>query len=270
MQDPVRTAIIGFVSGALGALLILWISGTDEPPTPPPAMEDASRSDLLERIAALEKQATGRSSKPATGLQRNPNKEKSAAKPTPSDRATTQAAEQSQQQRMAEFMRKKQERIEEQLRTAGWSDAEIDSLERLQEVAGLESEQVMYDQMREQYAKYPGFISRLNGSSTLRDSLGEQRYDEYLVATGRHTAMTVSAPLKGSAGEIAGLQEGDLIRRYGSDRIYNENDLMFAVIKGEPGDTIALEVERDGAIFHVSVPRGPLGISQTSRILIGN
>ena len=128
----------------------------------------------------------------------------------------------------------------------------------------------MYEQMRKSIEKNPSAMAWWGQQNPIRDSLGEERYEQYLVAVGKPTAMTVNTILGGSAGEAAGLRQGDRIRRYGSDRVYNEQDMMMSVLKGEPGESVTIEVERDGAIFHVTVPRGPLGTSQMAGMMIAN
>jgi hypothetical protein len=40
---------------------------------------------------------------------------------------------------------------------------------------------------------------------------------------------------------------------------------MHAILQGTPGETVSVEIERNGSIFHVSVPRGPLGTSIIGR-----
>jgi S1-C subfamily serine protease len=103
----------------------------------------------------------------------------------------------------------------------------------------------------------------------MRNSMSDERYEQYLEASGFPTSVMIDNVLNGSAAESAGLRPGDEIVRYGSERVFDERDLMMAIIQGEPGDSVTIEVRRDGAIFHVAVARGPLGTSRMARMFGG-
>jgi len=260
MQELARSAIIGFVSGVLGALVVLWVSDPDEIPAQPAPQERPDQSEILARVAALEEQ-------PVDVLQ-NADIMPGDAEPAAPLRVAEPFEGLSQADRVAEMMDRQRDRIGDQLRATGWSDSEIDSLKELQNAASLEMEQRMYEQMRQAVEENPAALSLFNQSTVFRDSLGEEKYEQYLTATGRPTAVTVNSLLAGSAGEDAGLKAGDIIRRCGADRVYDERDLMMSMLRGKPGEAVTIEVERDGAVFHISVPRGPLGTSQIGRMLI--
>jgi S1-C subfamily serine protease len=142
---------------------------------------------------------------------------------------------------------------------------EIESLEDVRNAAALEMEQLVYDRMREAAAEERDLSRMFSTPDTFRDSLGDEKYEQYLEASGQSTAVTVRYLLQGSAADNAGIQQGDRIRRYGDIRIYDEGDLLNALIEGTPGESVSVEVERDGTIFYVTVPRGPIGTSGISR-----
>lgn len=100
-----------------------------------------------------------------------------------------------------------------------------------------------------------------NTSSGIREEFGEETYDAYLYASGRPNRVTVQQVYNGSAAQTAGIQPDDIIDSYASKKIYTMNELRQATIQGVPGETVLVELIRDGAPVSTSVPRGPLGIS---------
>lgn len=103
--------------------------------------------------------------------------------------------------------------------------------------------------------------SFLEMNRTLRSELGDEKYELYLQATGRPTSIEVGQVVPDSPGAAAGLQEGDKIISYDNERIFNINDLQEATQSGTEGQTVVMEVERDGLSVTLVLPRGTIGIS---------
>ena len=99
------------------------------------------------------------------------------------------------------------------------------------------------------------------GLAQLRQELGEADYERYLVATGQSTSVPVRQVLASSPAEVAGLQRGDQIVGYAGERVFSTADLNRLTLEGEPGETVAIDVIRDGQPTQVFVPRGPIGIT---------
>ncbi len=97
--------------------------------------------------------------------------------------------------------------------------------------------------------------------SELRNDLGDQRYERYLRATGQPTSVNVTEVLSNSAGAVAGLVPGDEIVGYNGERVFNLLDLRAQTIVGEPGETVPVDIVRDGQPMQLYITRGPLGIS---------
>jgi hypothetical protein len=95
----------------------------------------------------------------------------------------------------------------------------------------------------------------------LREDLGEENYDYLLYAVGKDNRLVVGDVLKSSAAERAGLEPGDIVQRYDGQRIFDRNELRTATIQGKAGSTVAVDVERDGALQRFYLPRGPLGVT---------
>jgi C-terminal processing protease CtpA/Prc len=270
MHQHVQTAAIALVSAAAGALLVWFLVNEKTPPVEPgPSAEALEIEELRHRVAAIEGQLVPEP--PAEDVVEAPPPVAAPIVPPPRDESPLRNAEaaivENREQRVAMMMQRRQEMLDARLREAGWSDAEIQSLRDLQEQASLELAQRRYDGMRESMASGPELARApwQEQRSLVRETLGDEKYEEYLEATGRPVSVQVTNVLAGSAGDAAGLQPGDRIRRYGSERVFNEGDLMYAILQGEPGETVTVEVERNGSVFHVSVPRGPLGTSIIGR-----
>lgn len=257
MNDLIRIVIVGFLSGVAGAAVVLSINSEDGESQQ--VAEPAAGEAVPGNAAATDEPATSFAipERPAPTAVDAP--EASAV-----DEAAT-ASEASPEDRRAESRRRREERIAEQLRAAGWSETEIESLDDVRNAAALEMEKMIYERMREASEEDRNALRMFRAPDTFRDSLGDEKYEQYLEASGQSTAVTVRSLLRGSAAESAGIQQGDRIRRYGDVRVYDEGDLLDALIEGDPGESVTVEIERDGTVFHVTLPRGPIGTSGFGR-----
>jgi len=111
---------------------------------------------------------------------------------------------------------------------------------------------------REKYREAVQSLDSKEGE--LENQLGESMYDSYLYASGRPNRVSVTSVFPSAQAGIAGIVSGDHIIRYDNQRIYNGFDLREATTGGNAGDTVALEVERDGKTIQFYLVRGPLGI----------
>jgi len=95
---------------------------------------------------------------------------------------------------------------------------------------------------------------------SLRDELGDQRYDEYLYNSKQNNRIRISSVMLGSAAEQAGVQDGDVVISYDNTRMFNWTELKDATADGQLGEYVSISIYRNGEIFSFSVPRGPLGV----------
>ncbi len=95
---------------------------------------------------------------------------------------------------------------------------------------------------------------------SLREELGDERYDEYLFNSKQNNRILISSVMLGSAAEQAGIQKGDIVLSYDNDRMFSWQELKDATAAGELGEYVAINIYRKGDVFSFSVPRGPLGI----------
>lgn len=94
----------------------------------------------------------------------------------------------------------------------------------------------------------------------LRKELGDVEYERYLNATGRPAQVQVNNVLASSAAERAGLQPGDQIVSYAGTRVFDMRELNALTTEGAAGETVTVEVRRNGETLQLQVPRGPLGM----------
>jgi len=96
--------------------------------------------------------------------------------------------------------------------------------------------------------------------TSIRDEIGDEAYDRYLAALGHPNRVAVDEVLLESPAAVAGLQAGDVVRRYADVRIFAPNELVTATRGGVAGETVRVEIVRQGRRFEIEVPRGPLGV----------
>jgi PDZ domain len=117
---------------------------------------------------------------------------------------------------------------------------------------------------REGWINTPQFRDQMEAlqdqDTPIRDQIGDDAYDRYLFAMGQYNRVRVDDVMSGSPGAMAGLQPGDLILRYGDTRVFSPSDLVDATQSGTLGESIQLDVMRNGSRVQVEVRRGPLGL----------
>jgi membrane-associated protease RseP (regulator of RpoE activity) len=99
----------------------------------------------------------------------------------------------------------------------------------------------------------------------LRAQLGDAQYAQYLEASGRPASIPVREVLDSSPGQAAGLRAGDEIVSYAGQRVFNLAELNQLTLEGQPGETVAIDVVRNGQTMQLYVPRGPIGFTGAGR-----
>jgi len=106
--------------------------------------------------------------------------------------------------------------------------------------------------------------SRLDPDQALRTELGDSEYEQYLQANGRSTSVAVGTVLESSPGQRAGLQTGDEIVGYDGQRVFSYGELSERTMSAQPGQSVVVDIVRDGNPMQVVVDAGPIGISNRS------
>ena len=150
-------------------------------------------------------------------------------------------------------MRRKQE-IDRLVR-AGFTQERAEWIMRRAQELQVQAQQAQYDAQRngQQFA-------RVDIDAQLRKEIGDAEYEKYLAGSGRPTNVQVMDVLASSAAERAGLRPGDQIVSYAGQRVFEPGELNSLTRQGTPGETVTVEVQRDGQTVQLSVPRGVLGV----------
>jgi len=109
--------------------------------------------------------------------------------------------------------------------------------------------------------RYFDELEEINKQDTsLREELGDEKYDEYLFTSKQNNRIRISSVMLGSAAEQAGVQKGDVVLSYDGNRMFIWQELKDATSEGQLGEYVSISIYRNGEIFSFSVPRGPLGM----------
>jgi hypothetical protein len=147
-------------------------------------------------------------------------------------------------------------RFAEQLIANGFAPDRAEWIIRRSEELRMQALQAQYD------ARRGGRPAELGeGEQTLRAELGETDYERYLQAYGRPTAIPVRDVLASSPAERSGLRPGDEIVGYDGKRVFAMPELNALTLEGTPGESVVVEVRRDGQTVQLVLPRGPIGIT---------
>ena len=123
----------------------------------------------------------------------------------------------------------------------------------------MEALQAQYDAQREGRPLEPG--AALGGEQTLRAELGDAEYERYLTALdgGRRACpcATCSRARRPSARASSPATRSSPTAASASSTCASLNALT---LEGTPGESVVVEVRRDGQNVQLVMPRGPIGI----------
>jgi hypothetical protein len=149
------------------------------------------------------------------------------------------------------------ERELERFVQAGFTRERAEWIERRAEELEVQAMQAQYEAQRTGQPAQ----GQMDTQRALRAELGDAEYERYLTATGRPTQVQVMDVLASSNAERAGLQAGDQIVSYAGSRVFDVRELNALTREGSGGESVTVEVRRNGQTVQVQVPRGPLGVS---------
>jgi len=216
-----------------------------------------SQIEELENNLALESQARQSLQQQVANYQLSVKQGKNILEPDSNEQIVSQQAQtapiQSQQEVIQEFReRRRAERLasqqpdyrRNQLIEAGFA------AEEAARIVQIESEED---------------VRSLADTNPIRAELGDQNYERYLEANGLPTSAQIGSVINGSPGANAGLRAGDNITAYAGKRVFNLNDINYLTVRGNIGESVLVEVDRDGNSVQLTIPRGPIGISDGGR-----
>ena len=100
-----------------------------------------------------------------------------------------------------------------------------------------------------------------NNQESMRAELNDNDYDKFLFASGQPNRVGVASVLATSPARKAGLQSGDTLLSYDGEQLFDIRQLIDISTRGDAGETVVMEVLRDGQKTAVYIPRGPLGFN---------
>lgn len=109
--------------------------------------------------------------------------------------------------------------------------------------------------------RYQDELDEINRTDiSLREELGDHRYDEYLYNSKQNNRVRIVSVMLGSPAEQAGLEKNDIVLSYDNKRVFDWQELKDATSQGALGEYVSLSVYREGELYSFTVPRGTLGV----------
>jgi len=149
----------------------------------------------------------------------------------------------------------RQRRAIERLIAAGFAPDRAEWINRRTQELRMQGMQAQYEARRE--GRPPPLDVE---AATLRAELGEQDYERFLTAQGRSTTVNITGVLASSPAERAGLQAGDEIVSYDGKRVFDVQELNDLTLAGASGQSVVVDVRRNGQNLQLVLPRGPIGV----------
>jgi hypothetical protein len=155
---------------------------------------------------------------------------------------------------------------EERLLEAGIGEREAGRLRALWSDIELAKLRVIDQAEREGWSRRRRYDELQALQESVRSSLDEDSYDQYLYAAGRPNRVVVRDVLDRSPAAMAGLRPGDIVLSYDGSRIFGREELNQAISFREEEEQVQIEVLREGRVQRVSVPGGPIGALMTAQL----
>jgi hypothetical protein len=171
---------------------------------------------------------------------------------------------------------REREFLAEQLVLNGFSLEEAEHITKRESELRLESLYADYEERRQEAQRSldaantqdrenpnasPRVTERLSPNEQLRLELGDENYASFLESSGRSTSVSVRSVMESSPAQMSGLQSGDEILSYNGERVFSISEINERTVEGLEGESVLLEVERNGEEMQIAIPRGPIGIS---------
>lgn len=154
---------------------------------------------------------------------------------------------------------------EARLSGAGFTTEEIALIENLETEAQMAGIALDDRARREGWINTSRYMEEAQnlptGPMALRDVLGDDRFDQYLIASGYPNRIAVGSVIDGSPAANAGFRMGDVIVTYAGEKVYSARQLIDLRSSGQLGEPVAVEIRRNGQLLQLTIPRGPMGMA---------
>lgn len=146
---------------------------------------------------------------------------------------------------------------------AGFDETQAADLQKREDELAMQELYLRDQASREDWINSPRFRKEYRelqqNRYSIRDELGDDDYDRYLYAIGQPNRISVMQVLETSPAKQAGLAEGDLILSYDGKRVFSLRELSALTAQGDAGESVPMNISRDGQQLQIWIPRGPIG-----------
>jgi hypothetical protein len=154
--------------------------------------------------------------------------------------------------------------IEHALAEVGVSAQALDHYRGRYDELAERTAQVHHDAAREGWLNTPRFREEMDEIEAdrlaVRDEIGDEAYDLLLFATGQTNRVQVNSVDQPQSGAVGALQSGDIIVSYDGVRIFSPAGLAIEMAAGTPGQSVRVDILRQGKPMQIDVPDGVLPI----------
>jgi hypothetical protein len=147
------------------------------------------------------------------------------------------------------------------LLNAGFLPQQIDWIRQIRGEIQMQGMQALYNA---EFAGKPVLPSEIfeigpRADRRVREAMADDaEFERYLQALGRSTSLRVAGVSANSPAARAGLRAKDEILAYDGKRVFTVADLNALTVQGPAGQSIAVDVRRDGQTLQLVLPRGPI------------
>ena len=150
------------------------------------------------------------------------------------------------------------------LLAAGFEPATVEEIQNIRDNLQLERLDLRDRATREGWIGTDRFREEqreLRNASHVRDTLGDEDFDKFLLAEGRDNRVRIESVIETSAADLAGIAVGDIVMRYADERIFSFRDLQQSTTEGERDEPVNIQVSREGELIDLMILRGPMGVT---------
>jgi len=157
-----------------------------------------------------------------------------------------------------------QQDIQTNLLNAGFEPATVEEIQNIRDNLQLQRLELRDRATREGWIRTDRFRDEqraLRNGSQVRETLGDEDFDKFLLAEGRDNRVRIESVIENSAADVAGIGVGDIVIRYADERIFSFRDLQQSTTEGARDQPVNIQISRQGELLDFVIPRGPMGVT---------